>query len=86
MSVRADGGERRQVLLRAGEEARFVADSGFVVTLGNAGGVNLTLNGAPVPITGKSGDVIRDLALPSVDKGPGFPSAAPPRESRQTTE
>jgi cytoskeleton protein RodZ len=86
ISVRADGGERKQVLLRAGEVARFVADTGFVVTLGNAGGVGLTLNGVPVSLTGKSGEVIRDMALPPVDNGPGFPSAVPPRETRQTPE
>jgi cytoskeleton protein RodZ len=86
MSVRADGGEQREVLLQAGEVARFSADAGFVVTLGNAGGVNLTLNGTPVPSMGKSGQVIRDLVIPVGEKPPGPPGAAPPRESRQTTE
>lgn len=86
MSVRADGGERRQVLLQAGQVVRFVADTGFVVTLGNAGGVDLSLNGTPVPSAGKSGEVIRDMTIPVVKKGPGSLGATPPRESRQTTE
>lgn len=86
MSVRADGGDRRQVLLQAGQVARFVADTGFVVTLGNAGGVDLTLNGSPVPTAGKSGQVIRDMVIPVGEKVPGSPGAVPPRESRQTVE
>ncbi len=64
MAVRADGGQEREVLLQKGQTARFSADAGFVVTIGNAGGVELTLNGEPVPSLGASGQVIRDLTLP----------------------
>ncbi len=72
MAVRADGGQEREVLLQKGQTARFSADAGFVVTIGNAGGVELTLNGEPVPSLGASGKVIRDLTLPS----PRRPSGA----------
>jgi cytoskeleton protein RodZ len=68
MAVRADGGQEREVLLQRGQTARFSADAGFVVTIGNAGGVELILNGEPVPPLGVSGQVIRDLALPSPRK------------------
>lgn len=64
MAVRSDGGEPRQVLLRSGERVRFGADRGFVLTVGNAGGVRLSLNGEPLPLLGKSGEVVRDLTLP----------------------
>jgi cytoskeleton protein RodZ len=86
ISVRADDGERRQLLLQTGQVARFVADTGFVVTLGNAGGVDLTLNGTPVPSAGKSGQVVRDMAIPAAEKAPGSPGAVSPRGSRQTVE
>ncbi|HSD52059.1 MAG TPA: RodZ domain-containing protein [Candidatus Methylomirabilis sp.] len=72
MVVRADAGQEREVLLQKGQTARFSADAGFVVTIGNAGGVELTLNGEPVPSLGASGQVIRDLSLPS----PRRPSGA----------
>ena len=72
MSVRADGGQEREVLLQKGQTARFGADRGFVVTVGNAGGVELSLNGEPVPSLGASRQVIRDLTLPS----PRRPSGA----------
>jgi len=69
MAVRADGGQERQVLLQKGQMARFVADTRFVVTVGNAGGVELLLNGRPMPSLGRSGQVIRDLVLPPVVGG-----------------
>lgn len=64
MVVRADGGQDREVLLQKGQTARFTAETGFVVTLGNAGGVDLSLNGEPIPSLGLSGQVIRELAIP----------------------
>jgi cytoskeleton protein RodZ len=79
MSVRADGGQEREVLLQKGQTARFVADTGFVVTVGNAGGVQLGLNGQPLPSLGASGQVIRDLAIPPA-RGPSDVTGAPPRE------
>jgi cytoskeleton protein RodZ len=86
ISVRADDGERRQLLLQTGQVARFVADTGFMVTLGNAGGVDLTLNGSPVPSPGKSGQVVRDMAIPVAERAPGGPGAVPPRDVRKTLE
>ena len=69
MSVRSDAGERRQVLLQPGQEARFDADTGFLVTVGNGGGVTLWLDGTPLPVQGRPGEVIRDLALPPSQGG-----------------
>ncbi len=64
VSVRSDTGGRRQVLLQTGQSATFDAEKGFLVTLGNVGGVALALNGVSLPILGKSGEVIRDLPVP----------------------
>ena len=66
MSVRVDGKERKQVLLQPGQTARFDAETRFHVTVGNAGGVTLWLDGAELPALGRSGDVVRDLILPAV--------------------
>lgn len=86
MAVRSDGGERRQVLLQPGQGARFAADMGFLVTLGNAGGVDLRLNGTPVPKPGKSGEVVRDLALPQSETTPEPSGSVIPREGRKALE
>lgn len=74
MLVTIDGGETRDVLLREGETWEWRAEKGFVLTIGNAGGVTLTLNGRQVPQLGEPGQVIRDLYLPA-----GY---APPDEFR----
>ncbi|HEY4720100.1 MAG TPA: helix-turn-helix domain-containing protein [Candidatus Methylomirabilis sp.] len=65
MLVTIDGRETRDVLLRPGEIWEWRAQEGFVVTVGNAGGVELTLNGRPVSRLGEAGQVIRDLHLPA---------------------
>jgi cytoskeleton protein RodZ len=69
LSVRPDAGERRQVLLQPGQAARFGAEVGFQVTVGNAGGVALWFNGVPLPSLGRSGEVVRDLILPPAQGG-----------------
>ena len=75
MRVQADGGEQREVLLQKGQTVRFGAEKGFVVTVGNAGGINLALNGVALPSLGAPGQVIRDLALPLAKAAP--PPASP---------
>ena len=82
LSVRPDAGERRQVLLQPGQAARFGAEVGFQVTVGNAGGVALWLNGAPLPSLGRSGEVVRDLIL-SPPQGGSSASGAEAAASRQ---
>jgi hypothetical protein len=76
LSVRSDREERRQILLQPGQSARFGAETIFRVTVGNAGGVTLWLDGAPFPLQGRSGEVIRDLALPPLQGGLSAAKAA----------
>jgi cytoskeleton protein RodZ len=80
MAVRADGGQEREVLLQKGQTARFGAETGFSVTVGNAGGVELSLNGEPVPALGASGQVVRDLAIPSPRRPSEGPEATSPAD------
>lgn len=70
IGVSADGAPRRQALLHPGETASWSANTGFVVTIGNSGGVALMLNGRPVPLKGARGQVIQNLALPENDGPP----------------
>lgn len=65
MLVTIDGRETRDVLLQAGETWEWRAQDGFVVTVGNAGGVELTLNGRSLPPLGEPGQVVRDIHLPT---------------------
>lgn len=61
--VRSDDREPHEALLQPGERALWRAHDRFLLTLGNAGGVKVTLNGQPRGPFGKPGTVIRDLEV-----------------------
>jgi hypothetical protein len=54
----ADGGEMKEALLQPGERLLWTADQAMEVTLGNAGGMTLVVNGEPVAPLGEVGQVI----------------------------
>ncbi len=62
--LEADGQTVLSGLVRGGESKRFEARDGFRLTLGNAGGVRVTIDGRPLDRLGAAGQVVRDLALP----------------------
>ena len=59
--VQADRDPSQDVLLSPGERVRWSADKRFRVTLGNAGGVRISVNGKLQGPYGASGKVIKDL-------------------------
>lgn len=59
-----DGGEEKEVLLKPGDIAVWTAKETFVLTVGNAGGVKLELDGISLPKLGASGQAIKNLVLP----------------------
>jgi cytoskeletal protein RodZ len=61
--VQADGASPHEALLRPGERVRWTASDRFIVTLGNAGGVRVELNGKPQGPFGPKGKVARDIVL-----------------------
>ncbi len=65
LRVWVDDGKPRDMLLAVGATRTLSAQTGFVITFGNAGGVRLTLNGEELPAVGKSGQVVRGFNLPS---------------------
>jgi len=75
MAVRADEGRPQQVFLQKGQTARFAAAGQFVITVGNAGGVELSLNGETLAPLGRSGQVIRDLMIPPTPSSRAVPPA-----------
>jgi cytoskeleton protein RodZ len=64
--VHADGQPPKEMILRPGQAAEWTSNSPFQLTLGNAGGVTLNLDGKELPALGKSGQVIRNIQLPSL--------------------
>ena len=62
--VQTDDGRVVEELLPAGASREWATERRFVVTIGNAGGVELTLNGKALPALGAKGTVIQRLELP----------------------
>jgi cytoskeleton protein RodZ len=62
--VQADEGQVTQELLPVGATREWTADQRFVLTVGNAGGIEVELNGRRIPRLGASGSVIQRLVLP----------------------
>jgi cytoskeleton protein RodZ len=63
--VRTEDGRMSEENIPAGETREWVSNRPFVLTIGNAGGVALELNGRRVPQLGPRGAVIERLVLPS---------------------
>lgn len=63
--VRMDDGRATEETIPAGEVREWVSKTPFVLTVGNAGGITLELNGRPLPPLGARGAVISRLVVPS---------------------
>ncbi|MBI5286371.1 MAG: helix-turn-helix domain-containing protein [Deltaproteobacteria bacterium] len=63
VQVTVDNGKTFDALLREGEKASWEAKEGFVLVVGNAGGVDVTFDGKPLGKLGEEGQVVR-LKLP----------------------
>ena len=61
--VRSDENEPREALLQPGEIVQWQANERFLLTLGNAGGVEARLNGQLQGPFGESGVVVRDVEI-----------------------
>ncbi|MEP6994603.1 MAG: RodZ domain-containing protein [Acidobacteriota bacterium] len=67
--VSADGQIVFSGMIRHGIRREFQARAGFRLTLGNAGGVRVTVDGRALEPLGQSGQVVRDLPLPADRQG-----------------
>ena len=61
ISIYSDGQPAARKLLEPGEAQTFGATEQFAITVGNAGGIRLKINGRPARPLGKSGDVVKVL-------------------------
>lgn len=64
LQVEIDAGTTKEFLLTSGDRVELHAERGFDLTVGNAGGVTLTVDGKKRPPLGDHGVVIRNLKLP----------------------
>jgi cytoskeleton protein RodZ len=64
--VQIDDARVVEELLAAGAEREWTSDRRFVLTVGNAGGIEIVLNGRPLPSLGARGAVIHRLSLPAI--------------------
>lgn len=64
--IRVKIGDSRTVeeLLEPGASREWTSATRFLLTVGNAGGIEVELNGRPIPALGPRGAVIRGLELP----------------------
>lgn len=69
ISIGIDDEPRKSVMLRPGESRTWNAASGFGLTVGNAGGITVALDGKELPPLGRSGDVVR-VQLPKGEATP----------------
>jgi len=63
IAVSVDGSTKREVTLQPGGTAQWSARHGFVVSIGDAEGIGLYLNGKPVILAGGRGRIIQNLPL-----------------------
>jgi cytoskeletal protein RodZ len=63
-SVAVDGQPAKQYILHAGESRAWPGET-FTLTVGNAGGITVTLDGRELPPLGPKGKVLRNLRLPA---------------------
>jgi cytoskeleton protein RodZ len=63
--LQADGRTVLNGVVRHGQIRRFQARSGFRISLGNAGGVRISVDGRALDPLGETGQVIKDIPLPA---------------------
>ena len=62
--MQTDDGRVAEELLPPGATREWTSNKRFVLTVGNAGGIELELNGRPLAPLGAKGAVIQRLELP----------------------
>ena len=80
MRILTDDQQAFDVLLQPKETATWTARRRFEVTVGNAGGVELSLNGVPQGVLGKPGEVVHFI-LPKEARATPAPKPVPAKES-----
>jgi cytoskeleton protein RodZ len=80
--VRTEDGHSTEEEIPAGQVREWVSNRQFTVTVGNAGGLSLELNGRHLPALGARGEVVRNLVLPGGQTAPGGSAPTPASPSQ----
>jgi len=64
LRVRTEDGRTIEETIPSGEVREWISNRPFVLTVGNAGGITLELNGQKLPPLGARGTVVGNLVLP----------------------
>jgi len=81
LSVTMDGRRSEQVTLRPGERRQWYALQTIILSIGNAGGVELYRNGEPLPALGHRGEAVRYVKITPTEVIPSTSSWARNRDS-----
>ncbi len=81
LSVTLDGRRSEQVILRPGDERRWFAHQTVIVSIGNAGGVEIYRNGERLPALGQRGEAIRYVKITPTELIPSTSSWSRKRDS-----
>lgn len=65
LAIGVDDESEKSLILKPGDSRTWTARDGFTLTIGNAGGITVSLDGRELPKLGNSGQVRRNLRLPS---------------------
>ncbi len=65
ISATIDDRETKDVILKPGEGVKWNGESKIVITVGNAGGIDMDLNGRTIGPVGKRGEVVRGVVITS---------------------
>ena len=65
LHVTIDEQPKQRLFLRPGQSLEWTAERGFTLSLGDAGGVKLTLDGQNLPPVGKAGQMALNVRLPT---------------------
>jgi hypothetical protein len=64
LSIEIDGDKRSSILLRSGKDIQWEATERFVLlTIGNARGTRLALNGREIPLPSTRGNIVREFPV-----------------------
>ncbi len=63
LMITIDGKEKKDILLQHGEKISLKAEKNFLITLGNAGGVDIEFNGKKLEPFGPKGKVVSNILL-----------------------
>lgn len=69
LQITVDGHPKKRVVLDPGQSREWVAEKGFMLSVGNAGAVKLTLDGGELPPLGKARQRAFNVRLPAPRKG-----------------